>query len=216
MQGVRNIFSAGNRRQADGGSVGADRIRVQQDANVLQCVAGAANEKITAQRACEPDASARLYFIIKTLETLEVQVVPVQIHAQLQFAAEEPRLDEFRFVILPLKTELDAQPEFLAATGEIRRMKQIKVALADFRKTHHGIHRAESGAHRQIARVFFLHANDEVFIALDFSGLGPRVHFLEILQALQALLARVHRTMSKTSPGATASSRRMTRSLVFV
>ena len=80
------------------------------------------------------------------------QLVPVAVvagqargvQAQRQLAPQKPRFDEGHDIILPHRTHRHAQPEFLAATPECRRIEQIKVALVQFRKSDNLIDRTES------------------------------------------------------------------------
>jgi len=59
--------------------------------------------------------------------------VAVEVHAEGQLAVQEPRLDEREFIVLPLRAELDAQAELLAAAGEVGRVEQVEIALRNFR-----------------------------------------------------------------------------------
>ena len=70
-------------------------------------------------------------------------------------------------------------------------MKQIEIPLSDLGKAHQRIHRAEPGAHGQVARVFFFHTHDQVLPVRNIGRFGSRVHFFEVLQSFEALFAHV-------------------------
>ena len=106
----------------------------------------------------------------------------IEIDSERQLSSEKPGLDERGQVILPLRAQLHAQPEFLAAPSESGWMEQIEIALIDLGESDDRIHRAESSAHGQIAGALFVHANDEVLVAGDrrLSRFRPGIHFLKI------------------------------------
>src|SRR6266436_2611118 len=91
---------------------------VEMDADVLQCVADAANEKVAPKGPRQAEARASASFIVDVVQTLEVPFAMVEIHTQRQLAPQEPGLDKRNQIILPLGSELHAQPEFLTAPGE--------------------------------------------------------------------------------------------------
>src|SRR4029077_17450790 len=120
------------------------------------------------QRPGQADVPARFHLRIQIFHTLEGEVVAVKIRSELEFAPEEPRFSKRELIILTLGAELDAQPELLAAAGEVWRVKQVKITLAQFHEPNHGIHGAEPRAHREVARVLFFDANHHVWMVRDF------------------------------------------------
>ena len=73
----------------------------------------------------------------------------ISFDAERQLAAQEPWLDESRDNIFALSAELEPQPEFLAATSEGGRVKDIKVALLKLGEANDRIDRTEGGPNRQ-------------------------------------------------------------------
>jgi hypothetical protein len=135
---------------------------IQADAHVFNGVADAADEEIAPQRARQAQARAGPGLVINIVRTLEIQLMPVKVHPQREFAVQKPRLDERKFVVLALGAELNEQPESLAAARERGRVEQVKITLGHFRVTDQRIHRTEAGAEHEVAGVLFLHVHDQI------------------------------------------------------
>ena len=75
---------------------------VQGDAHVFDRVADAADEEVAPKRAGQAQLRAGAGFVINIVGAFKIQLVPVKVHAQRQFAVQKPRLDEREFVVLAL------------------------------------------------------------------------------------------------------------------
>src|SRR5665213_2982463 len=151
-------------------------------------------KKRAGQRAGEADLGAGAGFVVNIIGAFIIQLVAVKVNAQYQFAVEEPRFDEGKLVVLLHRAQLDLQADFFAAAGEVRRVEQVKIALRDFREGRQLFHRTETGADAEVAGVFFLDVDDEIFPAGNrrVGRFGIHVHLVKILQVFQALLADFH------------------------
>src|SRR5258706_14795042 len=165
------------------------KTRVQGNADILNSITKAADEEIAPQRASQTHLHPSARFVIEAAGTDEAKLAMVGIDAKRQLLAKNPRLDERREVILPFGAQLHPQPKLLPAADKGRRMKQIEVALAHFNETDNRIHRAEPGAHRQIASVLFVYADHKVLMIRHIRPLRPGIDLFEVLQPFQALLA---------------------------
>ena len=117
--------------------------------------------------------------------------MPEQVHAEAELAVEEPRLDKRNFQVLAHGADLHAHAGLLTAAGEIGRMEQIEIGLRNFRVAHQGVHGTETGAHGEVAGIFFTYVDDEVFLAgrRRINRLRSQVNLFKVFQAFQALLA---------------------------
>src|ERR1051325_9645117 len=102
--------------------------RIQADADVFNRVEHTGAQRIPGklaleQRALHTDGGAGAGFVIDALKTLIIGFMVIKLGQQVQLAAEKPRLFESEREILPQRSELDAQAELLAATGEVGRME---------------------------------------------------------------------------------------------
>ncbi len=116
----------------------------------------------------------------------------IEIHTEREASCEKPRLDEGNQEVLPLGADLHTQPELLSATGEGRRIEQIKVALVDLGEAHDGIHRAEPCADSEVTGALLIHSNHQVLPVGHRGGFRAGVHLLKVVQPLKPLLAQVH------------------------
>src|SRR5881296_2035973 len=107
---------------------------IEPDADVFDSVTDAATEEFAPQGAFQTDAATRADFTIDIAEALEIQVAIVDLGFQTELSAEEPGLDKGDDIILPLSADLNAQAKLLPAASESGRMKEVKIALADFDK----------------------------------------------------------------------------------
>src|SRR5689334_7500368 len=96
---------------------------VELNADVLDSIANAADKEIAAQGSSQAEARAAANHVIDVVWTQVGQVAIIQIDAQLQLVAQEPRLDERNRLVLRLGADGQAQAEPLAAALEPRRVR---------------------------------------------------------------------------------------------
>ena len=109
---------------------------IQADAHIFHRITDFADEEIGPQGAGEADTGAGAGFVENIVRALVIQHMPVEVHPKGQFVPQKPRFNEGNFVILKLGAQLHANPQFLAAPGEVGRMKQIEVGLGHLHITH--------------------------------------------------------------------------------
>lgn len=115
----------------------------------------------------------------------------VEIDAELEFALEEPRLDEGDDIVLPLGAEGGAGAEFLAGPGEVPWLEEIEVGLTDFDEADQTVDGAEAGADRHVAGVLLFDVDDEVLAVGNVGRLGLSLDLLEEVQALEPMFAQL-------------------------
>src|SRR5438094_2364832 len=120
------------------------------DADALDGISDAANEKIASQRAGQAERGAAEPFLIKVVDAEIPQIAMKKVHTELELFPQEPRLDKRRFIVLAPGANLNPEPCFLPASHEPGRMKQIKISLGHFHKSQNAVHRAEPRAELQM------------------------------------------------------------------
>src|ERR1035437_9133381 len=136
------------------GLVGAT---VQADTHILQRVANATTEKIATQSTLETDLSSQVSFSVNVIGAQKGIVTIEQIVAELEFAPQEPRLDESQLIILALRAHSCPQPELLAAAAKPGR---LKIPFIVFGNTDQRVHGAKARGQRHVTRGLFIHVNN--------------------------------------------------------
>src|SRR5208282_1474480 len=101
------------------------------DAHIFHCVVDTSAQKIAPQSALKADFGPQVSLGINVIGAQEGIITIEQIQTELQFAPQEPRLDERHLVILTLGPDRQPQSELLAAAPEPGRLKVAFVVLGD-------------------------------------------------------------------------------------
>src|SRR5574338_1671795 len=102
---------------------------------------------------------------------------------------EKVRLSQRKQVILLLGSVLDPGSEFLTAAGKCRPVKKIEIALSELDESEQALYRAEACPEVECAGPFLLHLDEQILAARDPGVLGISIHFLEIAEVIESLLA---------------------------
>src|SRR5262249_42063130 len=140
-------------------------VRMNADAGFLQGVAHAAAEEVAPERALEPEPSTSLEHVVDAALVLVRGVE--QLDVELELAVEEPGFGKVQAIVLRQGTVRQAQPELLAATGEVGRVADVEITLFHLDDTDDVFEAAEAGADRELAGVALVHGDHEVFPVRD-------------------------------------------------
>ena len=121
-----------------------------------------------------------------------IRLVIKKLPAERKASVEEVRFGQGQDEIFPLRTVLDAQPEFLAASGKRRPVEEIEIALGEFRESYQLIDGAEPTAKAERAGPFFLHLDRQIFPAGYVCLFRIRLDFCEVAQVLQTFLRYIY------------------------
>src|SRR4029453_15004068 len=131
----------------------------------------------------QADAEPGAGFIVNIAQEGEVPMIKV--HLQRQALIEKPWFDEGQQVVLPLGANLGSEPQFLPAARKEWRVRDIKIALAQFDEADEVVDGAETGTHGEVAGVLFLDPDHEVAAVGNAGFLGLRLYLVEVLELIK-------------------------------
>ena len=116
----------------------------------------------------------------------------VELPANRDLIAHEPRLGDRHNKILTLETILAADAETLSGTGEVGPVEEIEVGLLEFGKADQAVDRAEAGTEVERSGLLLLNDDIEVLAPWHQRVLRGHVDLGEVVQVHQTGLADIH------------------------
>jgi len=167
--------------------IGSSRVHVLNP-DALDGVVHTADNEIAAEGLAQTDFGSSSAFVKNATDVVQFAVVEVLL--ELQFLIEQPGFHKGQLIILQARTGLSAQSNLLAAPLEEWRIEQIKIALGEFHEGHQVFDGVETCTDHEITGVSFFHRYHHVFPVRNVGGFDGEIHFFEVIQTFQALLAQ--------------------------